>query len=157
MKINKMLLVSSVVLSMLLMAACGNEKEKAPETVQSTDQETNQTEETDQVQKEQNPMVDEAKYEGEEKELVKILNLSTKYRNEGNEKEYMGLVSNEPNTPINQMNANKIVDMQVESIDGITDTQGTISANVTLEGSEPGLNMYVFHKVDGMWKIYDID
>lgn len=158
MKIKNMLLVSSMVLSVLLMAACGNEKAQAPEPVQSTDQEPNQTEEKEQVQKEKNPIVDEAKYEGEEKELVKILNLSTKFRNEANEKEYMDLVSKEANTTINQMNANKIVDMQVESIDGITDTQGTISTNVTLEGSdEPGFQMYVFHKIDGVWKLYDID
>ncbi|MEK4438982.1 hypothetical protein [Paenibacillus sp. FSL K6-2862] len=156
MNIKRALLASSIVLSVLLISACGSDEAKAPDPAPSTGQESNQTEE-DQAKEDQQIFVDESKYEGEEQELVKLLNLSTKYRNEGDETAYMALISDEPNTPINQMNSKKIADLKIDSIDGVTETQGTISATVTTEGDSPGSTMYVFHKINGEWKIYDID
>ncbi|SDM33628.1 hypothetical protein SAMN05428961_11448 [Paenibacillus sp. OK060] len=157
MNIKNALLASSLVLSVLLMSGCGSDDAKAPHSVQSTEQEPAQTQEKEQVKEDQQVFVDESKFEGEEQELVKLLNLSTKYRNEGDQAAYMDLVSDEPNTPINQMNSKKIADMQIDSIGEISESQGTIIATVTTEGSTPGSTMYIFHKTKGVWKIYDID
>ncbi|PYY30952.1 hypothetical protein [Paenibacillus illinoisensis] len=156
MKIKMALLASSFGLTVLL-TACGSDTAEVPDSVQSTDIESKQTEVKNQVKEEQQVFVDESKYEGEEQELVKLLNLLTKYRNEGDEAAYMALISDEPNTPINQMNPKKLVAVQIDSIDGVTETQGTITATVTLEGASPGSTMYVFHKMNSEWKIYDID
>ncbi|OXM15300.1 hypothetical protein [Paenibacillus herberti] len=101
--------------------------------------------------------IDESQYEGDELALVKLLNQSTKYRNEENEAEYMALISDEPYTPITQMGSDKIIDIRIKAIGDISDTMGVIETLVTTEGLPQGFQMYVFHKINGQWKIYDID
>lgn len=79
-------------------------------------------------------------------------------RDISNSDKYMKLISTEPDTPIKQMNIKKIVDMRIYSIADITETQGSIVTITTIENeTEAGIQHYVFRKINGGWKIYDID
>ncbi|MOA60327.1 hypothetical protein D3C78_1851750 [compost metagenome] len=70
----------------------------------------------------------------------------------------MKLISSEPDTPIKQMNTKKVVDMKISNIGEITGSQGSIVTMTTTEDdSEGNLVIYVFHKINGEWRIYDID
>ncbi|SDS89915.1 hypothetical protein SAMN05444162_2554 [Paenibacillaceae bacterium GAS479] len=150
MRIKSTLFVS-VTVSALLLAGCGH-SEKAENSAQTANQNSN-----NETANEKQVYIDESQYEGEELALVKLLNQSTKYRNEGDEAKYLALISDDPHTPITQMNPNKIIEIRIDGIGDISDTMGTIQASVTTEGTPQGTRTYVFHKANGQWKIYDID
>ncbi|SDT28398.1 hypothetical protein SAMN05444162_3674 [Paenibacillaceae bacterium GAS479] len=69
----------------------------------------------------------------------------------------MALISEEPHSPIRQMSSKKFIDIRIDHIGDISDTMGTIAALVTTENSSESYYMFVFHKINGQWKIYDID
>lgn len=152
--INGYKFVTLLTLFILLLAACSNE-EYAGDPSQTTDKNMEHYEISE---NDQRPFVSEEDYSGEQLKLVELLNLSTKYRNESNSDKYMKLISTEPDTPIKQMNTKKIVDMKIYSIGDITEAQGSIVVMTILENeTEAGFQHYVFRKINGEWKIYDID
>ncbi|MDR6726154.1 putative small secreted protein [Paenibacillus amylolyticus] len=149
-------LSSCLLLSCALLAGCGDkESEILPADVQSAGQEISQKDAQSQIIKDKQAIIDETRYEGEELELVQLLNLSIKLRNERNETEYMKLITDD--SPVGQMNTKKVTEVKIENIGDISDTQGTISAMIEMEGADSSLITYVFQKKDGEWKIYDID
>lgn len=154
MKMNCYKMVNLLALCIFLLTACSN-----GQNVSSPSRSSNQNNEHNEVNNNvQNPYIVENDYVGEQLELVKLLNLSTKYRNEANSDEFMKLISSEPDTPIKQMNTKKVVDMKISNIGEITGSQGSIVTMTTTEDdSEGNLVIYVFHKINGEWRIYDID
>lgn len=149
------IVLTILLLSMLLLAGCGQSNTNG-NSERSTNSDITNKEQND-VANEQQVYIDESSYEGEELELVKVLNKSIKYRNERNENEFMALISNEPDTPIKQMNLKKVINIQIDRIGDISDTTGVIQALITTENAPQSSTMYVFHKINGQWKIYDID
>ncbi|MUG46961.1 hypothetical protein, partial [Paenibacillus woosongensis] len=100
MKMNCYKMVNLLALCIFLLTACSN-----GQNVSSPSRSSNQNNEHNEVNNNvQNPYIVENDYAGEQLELVKLLNLSTKYRNEANSDEFMKLISSEPDTPIKQMN-----------------------------------------------------
>lgn len=101
-------------------------------------------------------MIDESEYSGLELELVKLINLSTQYLNTRDEKAYLSLFT--VDSPITQLNAKTISKIEVESIN--LESQDSAAAATTrwmdsdVEGSH---KMYTFMKIEGTWKIADID
>jgi len=153
---KKNVVIASMVISIIIfLSACG--QEETNKNSDSSGQNITSETETNTVTEKKEVYVDESKYTGDELALVNVLNQSIKFRNEGNETEYMALISDEPDTPINQMNTKKIEDIQVDHIGDISEKMGTIQATITTEGVSPGSTIYVFHKVNNVWKIYDID
>lgn len=155
MNIKKALLASSLVLSVLLMAGCGSDEAKSPEPVQSTEQEPAQTEEKDQVKEEQSVYIDEAGHEGDELEMIKVVNLSTKYRNEGNEEEFLKLFN--PNH-MKTLTSMKVESIQLESINFMSENIGSVETTIKYDTKqEPGIALFVFEKKDGKWIISGTD
>ncbi|WP_230874013.1 hypothetical protein, partial [Paenibacillus woosongensis] len=100
MKMNCYKMVNLLALCIFLLTACSNGL-----NVFSPSHSSNQDNQHNEVNNNvQNPYIVENDYVGEQLELVKLLNLSTKYRNEANSDEFMKLISSEPDTPIKQMN-----------------------------------------------------
>ncbi|MFB8374558.1 hypothetical protein ACWIE6_18880 [Paenibacillus taichungensis] len=151
----KGLVASSLILSVLLMAGCGSDEAKAPEPVQSTDQEPNHTEEKDKVKEEKNVYIDEAGYEGDELEMIKVVNLSTKYRNEGNEDEFLKLFN--PNH-MKTLTPMKVESIQLESINFMSENVGSVRTTIKYDTKqEPGIALFVFDKTDDKWIISGTD
>ncbi|MCM3785410.1 hypothetical protein M3231_20770 [Neobacillus mesonae] len=148
--------VTAIVLSFSMwLAACSNIDNPSNEQDEIIDQ----GQQVDPVKSQKNQIttdtkVDESLYEGEELELIKLVNLSVQYRNEGNEEKFKNLLST--NSAIISINKNEISDIEIHAIGDITDTQAVIEANVTTQGIT-NLTIYVFLKENGSWKIADID
>ncbi|MET1174582.1 hypothetical protein [Paenibacillus amylolyticus] len=155
MNIQKALLASSLVLSVLLMAGCGSDEAEKASPVQSTEQEPAQTEEKDQVKEEQSVYIDEAGYEGDELEMIKVVNLSTKYRNEGNEEEYLKLFNGKN---MNSLTSMKIESIKLEDISFMSDKVGTVRTEIKYDNAEePSIALFVFEKSNNKWILSGTD
>ncbi|WP_427180914.1 hypothetical protein [Paenibacillus sp. TC-CSREp1] len=153
MRIKNMLLVSSMVLSILLMSGCGSEKTPAKsEPAQSTSEGTTETGEKDQVK---DVYIDEAGHKGDELEMIKVVNLATKYRNEGNEEEYLKLF-NQNN--VKTLNSKKIKSLELEDISFMSDDVGTVRTTIQYDnGEEPSIALFIFEKSGDKWIISGTD
>ncbi|MEK4439173.1 hypothetical protein [Paenibacillus sp. FSL K6-2862] len=155
MYVKKFLLASTLILSVALIAGCGSDEAKAPDSDLSTDQETNKTEANEQVKENQQVYIDESGHEGDELELIKIVNLSTKYRNEGNEEEYLKLFN--PNN-MKTLTPMKIESIQLESVNFRSENVGTVRTTIKYDTKEePGEALFIFEKTDNKWIISGTD
>ncbi|OWR30048.1 hypothetical protein CDO73_13330 [Saccharibacillus sp. O23] len=105
------------------------------------------------------PLVDESIYEGDALEIAKLINLSIKYRNEGDAAAYRKLFGPGSNMNELQPNAQPVKEMQIADIhyseaDGASIVYPMIKREGETELWMPG---YALLKKDGKWLIYDID
>jgi hypothetical protein len=101
-------------------------------------------------------MIDESEYSGLELELVKLINLSTQYLNARDEKAYLSLFI--VDSPITQLNAKTISIIEVESINLESQDSATAATTRWMDSEFEGSHkMYSFVKIEGIWKIADID
>lgn len=105
------------------------------------------------------PLVDESIYEGDALEIAKLINLSIKYRNEGDAAAYRKLFGPGFNMNELQPNAQKVKEMQIADIhysekDGASIVYPMIKREGVADIWMPG---YALLKKDGKWFIYDID
>lgn len=150
------LLANCLIVTAVLLAGCGESKTKEADSAQSTNQEENPVENSNkQVNEEKQIYIDESKYEGDELELVKLINLSTKYRNEGNEEEYLKLFDS---ITITSLPSTKIASVQIDNINFMSENVGSVRTTIQYETStEPSIFTYTFNKKDSEWFITDID
>jgi len=144
------LTISSILISAFLLSGCSHDdRSKPPTSNQPNPQESTQNEVQTQPDGNQQVYIDEAGHEGEELELIKIVNLSTKYRNEGNEEEYIKLFA--PNN-MTTLTAQKIESLQLESISFMSENVGTVRTKVKYDhGNEAEIALYIFEKDDNQW------
>ncbi|MFM9279278.1 hypothetical protein [Paenibacillus jiagnxiensis] len=149
------LLANCLIVTAVLLASCG-ESEKGTDSAQSPNPKVDLTENSnEQVNEEQQIYIDESKYEGDELELVKLINSSTKYRNEGNEEEYLKLFDS---ATITSLPSEKISSIQVDNINFISEDVGSVRTTIQYETSaEPSIFTYTLNKKDRKWFITDID
>lgn len=119
----------------------------------SSSNESNQ-EVKDSVEKEPK-YIDESKYENVDLDLVKLINLSVKYINNGDETAYKGLLSSA--SPINAMPKVKVHKVELLTIGDITDAQAAVETNFWNEDGIEAMRMFVFKKENNEWRIFDID
>ncbi|MDR6726224.1 putative small lipoprotein YifL [Paenibacillus amylolyticus] len=155
MYVKKFLLASTLILSVVLIAGCGSDGAKEPGSNLNTDQETSKTEGNEQVEENKQVYIDETGHEGDGLELIKIVNLSTKYRNEGNEEEYLKLFN--PNN-MKTLTPMKIESLKLESVNFRSENVGTVRTTIKYDTmEEPGEALFVFEKTDNKWIISGID
>ncbi len=105
------------------------------------------------------PLVDESIYEGDALEIAKLINLSIKYRNEGDAAAYRKLFGPGSNMNELQPNAQPVTEMQIADIhysekDGASIVYPMIKREGVADIWMPG---YALLKKDGKWFLYDID
>ncbi|MFB5676426.1 hypothetical protein ACE3NQ_08495 [Paenibacillus terreus] len=149
-------MASSLIVSVVLLAGCGESETKRIDSVQPANGEADPTENSnEQVNEEQQIYIDESKYEGDELKLVKLIHLSTKYRNEGNEQEYLKLFDS---VTITSLPSSKITGIQIDKINFMSEKVGSVRTIVQYENStEPSIAAYTFNKKENEWFITDID
>lgn len=100
-------------------------------------------------------IIDEKKYSGQELDLVQIINKSTKLLNDRNESEYLALLAK--GSPISQLNKKKITRIEVVSIGPINKDTASVETKIWMDTEPETTKLYSFTKEDDVWKIYDID
>lgn len=105
------------------------------------------------------PLVDESIYEGDALEITKLINLSIKYRNEGDAAAYRKLFGPGSNMNELQPDAKPVEEMQIADIHYSEKDGASIVYPMIKREGDTGLWMpgYALLKKDGKWLIYDID
>lgn len=88
-------------------------------------------------------------------ELIKLVNLITEYRNNGDEESYFSLFDSKLD-PNRNMPSHKITTIKFESVKVISDDLATAAVFVTTTDSEY-TQIYTFSREDNEWRIADID
>lgn len=151
---NKWILSTCLILTITATGCGNNSNNQGQETAKNTQNVSNNSENSTTINP-QKSYVNEAQYSSTELELIKLINQSTKYRNENNKKEYLKLFTSD--SLIRQINKNKIIDIKIDHIGDISEKQASIETTVTTDNSDPSSHIYVFHKENNNWLIYDID
>ncbi|WP_217596587.1 hypothetical protein [Cohnella sp. GbtcB17] len=100
-------------------------------------------------------IIDENKYSGQELELVQIINKSTKLLNDRNEREYLALFAK--SSPVSQLNKKKVTRIEVVSLGPINKDTASVETKIWMDTEPETTKLYSFTKEDDVWKIYDID
>jgi len=104
----------------------------------------------------QQAMINESQYAGDELELVKLVNLTTRYTNDRNEGAYMKILTSD--SPVQGISGTgTITNVVIKHIGDITNSSASISANVTYENEDPISKIYTFKKKNNKWLLADFD
>ncbi|MFS0873191.1 hypothetical protein [Paenibacillus xylanilyticus] len=155
MYLKKMLFATSLTLSVVLIVGCGSEESRTLDPVQSSGNITTKTEENEKFKEDPDVYIDEDGLEDDELKLIQLINLSTKYRNEGNEEEYLKLFN--PNH-MKTLTTMKVEHIQLESINFMSENIGSVETTIKYDTKQESVQaLFVFEKTDGKWIISGTD
>lgn len=104
------------------------------------------------------PYVDEEQYDGDELEILKLINASTKARNAGDAEAYRKLFIENSNVGGLREDAPGIEEVQLMNFQPPSADTAIVPVHYRVEGeSSVRSNSYAFVRQEGKWMIYDID
>ncbi|NGZ77629.1 nuclear transport factor 2 family protein [Saccharibacillus alkalitolerans] len=111
------------------------------------------------IERSQGPMADETKFTGEQAEIVKLINASTRYRNEGDASAYQKLFAPNAQMGVLEDHPGKVAETLIANVRNPNESD-TVIVNVRQryeEAKKVTNPAYALRKEDGRWLIVDID
>lgn len=150
-------LCAAIIIFSILLSGCMSTREILVNTEQKTGTEVP---ELDYAVPQFTPL-DESKYDGTQKEMVKLINLHAQYVNEKDEEKFKELFDNQDYS----LPSFEVLGLQVDEFHEMKGNQGLVSMILTIKPHEGnGLNedlKYWYHialnEEEGKWKIMSID